>query len=230
MTSKFSVIIPTRNRPEFLLEAVQSVLQQSHRDLELLIVNDGDEISCPVEDSRLRILNNQKRGAVAARNFGVAEATGAFIAFLDDDDFWIDMDHLKKSSAALQKQSDFYFADGDMIFADGKIKAFAQHATAATLEHDNTILISAVCYSRLIHAQLGHFDEALPYYWDWDWYIRVSRGGFKFYHQKTPAVRIRVHAQNMSGGNDHLRRANLDAMIAKHRLGAIPLKNHTDFV
>jgi glycosyltransferase involved in cell wall biosynthesis len=224
---KFSVIIPTRNRPEFLKEAALSVLQQSLGDLELLIVNDGDGVDMPIPDPRIRILDNQKRGAVQARNLGVAQAKGASIAFLDDDDFWIDHDHLKKTAAT---NCDFYFADGDMIFADGKIKAFAQNATPATLEHDNTILISAVCYKRAIHDALGRFDEALPYYWDWDWYIRVARGGFTFYHQTEPAVRIRVHPQNMSGGNDHLRRANLDAMIAKHKLGVIPLKNHTDFV
>ncbi len=223
----FSVIIPTRNRPDYLKEACASVLQQSHSDLELLIVNDGDDMPTPLPDKRVRILNNHKRGAVSARNLGVAEATGSLIAFLDDDDFWTDAQHLEK---ALIAQSDFYFADGDMIFPDGKIRPFAKNATVETLEHDNTILISAVCYKRSIHKTLGQFDEALPYYWDWDWYLRVSRGGYHLYHQTHPAVRIRVHPQNMSAGNDAARRANLDLMIAKHNLGSIPLKNHTDFV
>ena len=223
----FSVIIPTKNRPDYLREACASVLQQSHHDLELLIVNDGDEMARPSADKRVRVLNNYGRGAVPARNFGVDEAKGHIIAFLDDDDFWIDQQHLQK---ALTAQTDFYFADGDMIFPDGKIKAFAKNATAETLEHDNTILISAVCYNRSIHDKLGRFDEALPYYWDWDWYLRVGRGGYGLYHQTDAAVRIRVHPQNMSGGNDSARRANLDLMIAKHKLGSIPLKNHTDFV
>ncbi len=223
----FSVIIPTKNRPDYLKEACASVLQQSHHDLELLIVNDGGEMVLPSADPRVRVLNNQSRGAVPARNFGVSAAKGSLIAFLDDDDFWIDQQHLEKALAA---QADFYFADGDMIFPDGKIKPFAKNATAETLEHDNTILISAVCYKRSIHDKLGLFDETLPYYWDWDWYLRVSRGGYGLHHQSDPAVRIRVHPQNMSGGNDAARRANLDLMITKHRLGSIPLKNHTDFV
>jgi glycosyltransferase involved in cell wall biosynthesis len=224
---KFSVIIPTRNRPEYLAQAVQSVLTQSEPNFELLVVNDGDDVSLPMRDTRLRMLNNHKRGAVPGRNLGVLEARGEFIAFLDDDDFWIDAEHIKK---AADENSDFYFADGDMIFPDGTIKAFAQNATNKSLERDNTILISAVCYKRSIHKQLGMFDETLPYYWDWDWYLRVSRGGFNLHRQINPAVRIRVHQQNMSASNDDARKANLNAMIAKHHLGEIPLKNHTDFV
>jgi len=227
---KFSVVIPTRNRPEYLKEACNSVLGQSHSDLELLIVNDGDEFSIKIDDRRIRILDNNKCGAVQARNLGVSQASGQFIAFLDDDDFWTDRAHLEKAGSALGAKADFYFADGEMIFPDRTIKPFAHNATAESLEHDNTILISAVCYKRSVHEKLGRFDEALPYYWDWDWYLRVSRGGFQFLHQTDLAVRIRVHPQNMSGGNNDARRANLDLMIAKHKLGEIPLKNHTDFV
>ena len=77
----FSVIIPTRNRPAFLAEAVASVLAQSHTEFELLIVNDGDADIRSFADQRVHVFNNQKRGAVPARNFGVTEAKGDYIAF-----------------------------------------------------------------------------------------------------------------------------------------------------
>ncbi len=230
MTPEFSVIIPTRNRPDYLKQSVASVLHQKNASLELIIVNDGDRLTDGFDDDRVRILDNHSRGAVQARNFGVDNAHGKYIAFLDDDDFWIDRHHLEKSAAAFSGKADFYFANGNMLFPNGEIKPFLQNATAQSLEHDNTILISAVCYRLSIHQKLGRFDEQLPYYWDWDWYVRVSRGGFQFYHQNLPAVCIRVHPNNMSGGNVDARRANLDAMIAKHKLGASPVKNHTDFV
>jgi glycosyltransferase involved in cell wall biosynthesis len=227
---QFSVIIPTRNREAYLAEAVQSVLAQSAVSLELLVVNDGDALKTAFDDPRVRVLDNGKRTAVPARNLGVDHTIGAFIAFLDDDDFWIDAQHLAKSLLAFQAGADFYFANGEMRFANGPRKVFNRNATARSLEHDNTILISAVCYRRSLHKTLGAFDETLPYYWDWDWYLRVARAGFRLHHQSQAAVAIRVHDNNMSGQNEAARRSNLDALIHKHSLGPILLKSHVDFV
>lgn len=230
MSPQFSVIIPTRNREHYLQEAVASVLTQQDVDLELLVVNDGEPLSISFSDKRVRILENEKRTAVPARNLGVANAIGEFVAFLDDDDFFIDARHLAKAMTEFRQYTDFYFANGEMRFADGSVKLFDQNATAQSLERDNTILISAVCYRRSIHDKLGVFDESLPYYWDWDWYLRVARGGFNLHHQNDVAVAIRVHQNNMSTRNEEARRANLNALERRHCLAPIPLKNHTDFV
>ncbi|HEY4995418.1 MAG TPA: glycosyltransferase [Aestuariivirga sp.] len=230
MSPQFSVIIPTRNREHYLQEAVASVLTQQDVDLELLVVNDGEPLSISFSDKRVRILENEKRTAVPARNLGVANAIGEFVAFLDDDDFFIDARHLAKAMTEFRQYTDFYFANGEMRFADGSVKLFDQNATAQSLERDNTILISAVCYRRSIHDKLGVFDESLPYYWDWDWYLRVARGGFNLHHQNDVAVVIRVHQNNMSTRNEEARRANLNALERRHCLAPIPLKNHTDFV
>ena len=230
MKPQFSVIIPTRNREQFLSEAVASVLSQADVSLELLIVNDGNALATTFKDKRIRILDNGMRTAVPARNLGVVEAAGEFIAFLDDDDFFIDTRHLAKAANAFHQHTDFYFANGEMRFPDGKVKLFDRSADALSLEQDNTILISAVSYRKAIHNKLGSFDEALPYYWDWDWYLRVARAGFKLHHESQPAVAIRVHQNNMSSANEAARRANLDALQVKHNLKQIPLKNHVDFV
>jgi glycosyltransferase involved in cell wall biosynthesis len=228
----FSVIIPTHNRPAYLAEAVASVLAQSIADFELLVINDGDALATLPNDPRIRILDNHQRGAVAARNDGVAQARGHFIAFLDDDDRWIAEDHLALALAELQNGAAFTFADGVMTFPGESIpRHFNLDANATSLEQDNTILISAVCYARQLHEVLGNFDEALPYYWDWDWYLRVARAGHKIFHIEKPMVDIRIHPQNMSGSsNERARRAGLDAFSAKHHLGLLSLKNHTDFI
>ena len=230
MKPQFSVVIPTRNREHYLAEAVASVLAQVEVSLELLVVNDGDALTLSFADPRVRVLDNGKRTAVPARNLGVEQAQGEFIAFLDDDDFWTDTHHLAKALGAFNQHADFYFANGEMRFPEGSVKLFDRDATPQSLEHDNTILISAVCYRRVLHEKLGRFDESIPYYWDWDWYLRVARAGFRLQHQNQPAVSIRVHEGNMSSANDAARRANLDALQAKHKLAPIPLKNHTDFV
>lgn len=231
LSPKFSVVIPTKDRPEFLSESVASVLRQHNADLELLVINDGEPLRTTFSDARVSVLDNQKRGAVPARNLGVANAKGEIIAFLDDDDVWTDEAHLAKSAEALGAQPGFYFANGVMTFPDGTTRDFFQTATASSLEKDNTILISAVCYAKALHEALGPFDESIPYYWDWDWYLRVARSGAPLHHQQAPAVAIRVHANNMSGtANAAPRQENLDHLCAKHGLQKILLKSHIDFV
>jgi glycosyltransferase involved in cell wall biosynthesis len=223
-----SVIIPTRDRPKFLATAVESVLAQTHADFELLIVNDGSKPLQKFASSRIGILENDQRGAVLARNLGVKSARGELIAFLDDDDVWTACDHLifaEKSGA------DFFFADGVMKFPTGESRSFAHDADAKSLECNNTILISAVCYKKSLHATLGNFDEQLPYYWDWDWYLRVARAGARLQRRALPVVDILVHDQNMSGAsNTRARQANLNSFCAKHGLANVVLKGHVDFV
>ncbi len=223
-----SIIIPTRNRPEFLLTAVESVLQQSCEDFELLIVNDGTVPLAQFTDRRIRILENDQAGAVSARNLGVVAAQGPCIAFLDDDDVWCAGDHL---ACALASGADFFFADGAMKFPSGESKIFALDADAKSLEHNNTILISAVVYKKSLHDVIGPFDEQLPYYWDWDWYLRVARSGAGLFRREVPVVDIRVHAQNMSGATNEIeRQQNLELLCAKHSLKNVVLKGHVDFV
>ncbi len=225
--TEVSVIIPTRDRPQFLRQAVASVVAQRGVQFELIIVNDGSENVPPFPDPRVRIIDNGQRGAVAARNLGVASATGKFIAFLDDDDWWTDDRHL---SWSLASGADFTFSDGEMIFMDGSPPLeFARDASAATLALDNTILISSVCYRASLHDRLGIFDESLPYYWDWDWCLRVAQSGADFRHLAINTAAIRVHDQNMSGAElVRERQGNLDAFASKHGLGQLRLKNHLD--
>ena len=228
----FSVIIPTRGRHHFLKQAIASVLSQSHAAKEIIVVDDGVGAAEAVGQmaSTIIVLDNAQRGPVPARNLGVTKATGDVIAFLDDDDWWTDTDYLAEAAAIFDAGAAFCFADGHMAFEDGRpTLPFAFDADAQNLERDNTILISAVAYRRSLHAGLGLFDESLPYYWDWDWYIRVARAGHSLTHIPQPVVAIRVHAQNMSGESlGRQRRENLDNFAAKHQLAPIPLKNHLD--
>jgi glycosyltransferase involved in cell wall biosynthesis len=225
----FSVIIPTRDRPHYLRSAISSVLRQSQAPEEIIIVNDGDPIATAFGDRRVRVLNNGRRGPVAGRQLGVESAKGEAIAFLDDDDEWHDPSHLALASEALQQGASFTFSDGTLVFDQAGIPdvPFQYAADAASLESDNTILISAVCYRRDLHETLGSFDMALPYYWDWDWYLRVARGGHDLHHVAVPTVTIRVHTGNMSGDTSaDARQTNLEALARKHAIPLPRLKNH----
>lgn len=230
--SSISVVIPTRGRHHFLKQASASVLAQTHAPKEIIVVDDGEGAAEAVGRMHptIIVLDNKERGPVPARNMGVAHATGDCICFLDDDDWFTDNTYLEKAALAFDRGGAFCYADGIMAFENGRPSLpFAFHADAETLARDNTILISGVVYRRKLHDELGPFDESLPFYWDWDWYLRIARAGHELTHIERPVVAIRVHAQNMSGESlERQRRANLDAFSTKHGLPPIPLKNHLD--
>ena len=105
-----SVIMPCYNSAAFIAQGVCSVLEQSHRDLELIVVNDGSTDASPdilrgISDPRLKVITQPNKGVLAARNRGLAEARGDYIAFLDADDEWRE-DFLEKMLAALVARPD----------------------------------------------------------------------------------------------------------------------------
>ena len=94
---KISVIIPVYKVEQYLAQCVDSVLNQTYRDLEVILVDDGSPDRCPqmcddyaAKDPRVRVIHQKNGGSSAARNAGVAVATGEYGLFLDSDDFWND--------------------------------------------------------------------------------------------------------------------------------------------
>jgi glycosyltransferase involved in cell wall biosynthesis len=92
---KFSVIIPIYKVEFYLHECVDSVLKQSYRNLEIILVDDGSPDKCPAicdeyakKDDRVKVIHKKNGGLSDARNYGIVEATGDYIIFLDSDDFW----------------------------------------------------------------------------------------------------------------------------------------------
>lgn len=229
----FSVVIPTCNRVGLLGRAMASVQRQSVRAIELVVVDDGDGSGadaaravgfCPV-----RIVVTGGAGQVRARNMGVAAARGRRIAFLDDDDWWDDEGYLAAIDRALAVPG-LAYASGRIVREDSdpvETLPFAASADRASIRRDNTLLVSGIAYERALHERVGGFDETLPYYWDWDWYLRLFDAGVPFTASATHGVCISARGGTVSSAvNEGLRRDDLDRLVAKHGLGAIPLRNH----
>lgn len=130
----FSIVIPTRNRPELFLIALQSILEQSFTDIEIIVVNDGtsDEFIPGYHHLNLAQYNNvtfvsliqrpKGHGQSYSMNHGASIATGRYLCFLDDDDNWTDSDHLSRAHELILKSdsdNDLYFAHQKAFYSDG---------------------------------------------------------------------------------------------------------------
>lgn len=180
-----SVIIPTRNRPDFLRAALASVFAQTAPAMEVLVVEDGRGaaevlrgLSPPVP---CHLLPGRKAGPGAARNVGLTAARGELVAFLDDDDLW----HPEK----LAWQGEWMARRPDLAAlgtAARQGRAAVSPATVrrpgrvreisrAALVRANRLSTSSVVARRACLEACGGFDESLLLAQDWDLWLRLSR-------------------------------------------------------
>jgi glycosyltransferase involved in cell wall biosynthesis len=185
-----SVIIPVYNGEETIRETIESVLDQTCSDFELLIINDGssdqtlDVVShliAATHDSRIQLFSYPNSGVNASRNRGIQHSIGEFIAFLDADDLWT-TDKLETQLMALQTHPDaavayswvdYIDADGNFLrrgsYCDFSGNVYAQLLLSDFLENGSNPLIRR---SHLM--QVGLFDESLSYGEDWELWIRLA--------------------------------------------------------
>lgn len=205
----FSVIVPTYNRPEMLKKAIQSILDQTFQDFEIIVVNDaGNDVTEIIqsfdEGSRLICLaHEQNRGVASARNTGLLNTRGKFIAYLDDDDFYYP-DHLKYLAEVLntEKYKVAYTNSHEVfqtwitdryVITDKKI-AFNSDFDKRELLVGNYIPTLSIAHDRAIVEETGFFDKSLEVHEDWDMWIRFSLK-YEFYHinQVTAAYTTRMN-------------------------------------
>ena len=134
---KISCIIPTYNRKEFLVEAVNSVLSQTRKPDEIIIVNNGDErvFLSDKLSKHVKVYDIVRNaGASQTRNFGAGVATGDYLAFLDDDDLW-GSDYLKNVTGVIRGKSNLVVSRLDCVVADGVINPFKNPSKTVTIDN-----------------------------------------------------------------------------------------------
>ncbi|MBN1308421.1 MAG: glycosyltransferase family 2 protein [Chitinispirillaceae bacterium] len=184
-----SVVVPTYNRAEVLPRAVGSVLSQTYRNIECIIVNDGstdatEEAVALIVDSRVRSIRfPENRGGGAARNAGIAEARGEFVAFCDDDDVWLPSKLTVQIDCMTNQDVDIsYTAVRKMYWGKGlrrdRFQATPGSGVLKAIMADNFIgSTSSVVVRKSIIDLVGGFDPYLPALQDWDLYMRLIAAG-----------------------------------------------------
>ncbi|MBO0349486.1 glycosyltransferase [Phormidium pseudopriestleyi FRX01] len=181
-----SVIIPAYNAENTIKDTINSVLQQTFSDLELIVINDGStdttlEIISHSPDPRIQVFSYPNSGASTSRNRGFAQASGEYIAFLDADDLWTP-DKLEAQLTALKThpQADIAYSWSDCIDESSRFLRRGGHITINgdglpkllmmdILENGSNPLIR-----RQALIEVGGFDESLPAGQDWDFYLRLA--------------------------------------------------------
>lgn len=201
-----SVIIRTCGRPDVLKQAIDSVCRQKYKNIEIIVVEDGKNISEQVIDKDYSDCNikycstGKKKGRSRVGNIGLEMATGQYYNFLDDDDILYDnhIETLLKVLREKQCKAAYSIAEEKQIkvysFAPYKYKIkrkkirFAQPFNRVLLYHANYIPIQSIMFDKSLYEKLGGFDEKLDALEDWDLWVRYSTSeDFAFVEQITSA-------------------------------------------
>ena len=215
-----SVIIPTYNRAWILREAIDSVLSQTYRNVELIIVDDGstDQTTALLERYRddALVLHQANLGVSAARNAGVAAASGSLIAFLDSDDLWLP-GKARRQVAFFQSNPQALVCQTEEVWIRNgrRVNPRWRHRKPSGMIFQQSLELclvspSAVMMRRELLERAGGFDESLPACEDYDLWLRigaaypvyliadpltVKRGGHPDQLSKLPALdRYRITA------------------------------------
>lgn len=190
MPSKISVIIITYNRADLLPKAIASVLAQSFRDFELLIIDDGsvDETETFVRglaarDARVKYFKNGLNlGISKSRNRGALLAGGEYIAMLDSDDYWLNDEKLKSQAAFLDAHPEVGLIGTAIRCTDEKGRIFKEDIFAANdkeirarLLSKNQFAQSSVLYRKSVYVSAGGYDETLSIGEDYDLWLKMGR-------------------------------------------------------
>ncbi|WP_103707894.1 glycosyltransferase family 2 protein [Paraburkholderia eburnea] len=184
---KVSVYIPTKNRMHLLERALNSVFNQTYKNIEVIVADDGSTDGSREYLSKLEVDGKVKvvtmptsMGACVARNFAIAASTGEFITGLDDDDYFIperisDCVDAWRRSTNNGEQIAGIFNPIRMMFASREKVAFTSpRVTAEDLQKENCVG-SQIFAPRSHFLGAGLFDPAMPCWQDWDMWLRIAR-------------------------------------------------------
>mgnify|MGYP001603464510 FL=1 len=211
MKVETSIIIPLYNAEKYIAETIQSVLNQTYQNWELIIIDDGyidfssKIVTNFLNDNRISFNYQKNSGVSSARNNGFTKAYGKYITFLDADDVWL-KDNLEEKISYLKNNAvDVVYSRYDTI--NEKSESTSKILNKAIFPNLKDVLLlkgnystapsGLVIKSEVLH-KIGGFDANLSNNADQDLWIRILANNYKIVLIKKPLWKYRVHANNMS--------------------------------
>lgn len=213
MNKKISIIIPTFNRYDMLQDAVKSILKQTYRNFEIIIIDDNSNDNTPMIKEKyielVYIRNNKNRGAGYNRKLGLQKAKGDFIIFMDDDDYYTDKFFFEKAIEIFEKHQDviFVIANSKILYVDTQI--FENNYLNVKGKFDSIEYLSGflikykkplstfTCIFRKEILEKSNF-ASMKMVNDVVIYLRSLTSGQSIYGMKDLIGVYRVHSQNIS--------------------------------
>lgn len=234
-----TAIIPTFNRPNLAVTAVQSVLDQTYENIELVVVDDGSDVPIESEIADLEMdslvdvqvhRHEKNRGANTARNIGISAANGEYIAFLDDDDYWCP-EKIERQVTALQEAEE----DTAIAFTGQRCVDSSGITTTVTRPTNSSSFLkgliagasfgtfSTVMVRNSVFDRVGMLDERFPCWQDREWYYRLAEH-FEFVAiRELLIVRRFTDSPQISDDFPTKRDIAYPLMVQKHRSRAVSL-------
>jgi glycosyltransferase involved in cell wall biosynthesis len=220
-----SVIIPVYNGEKTILETIESVLNQTFSDFELIVINDGStdstlEIIQGIQDPRLKVFSYPNSGLPVSRNRGFSHSVGEFIAFLDADDLWTS-DKLEAQLIALQTnpKAAVAYSWTDLIDESGQFLRECCHITENGDVYAKLLLTCFVASGsnplirRQAFVEVGGFDESIAASQDFDLYLRLA-ARYHYAAVPFPQVLYRISTNSMS---TNIRRLESTSLLVRER-------------
>jgi teichuronic acid biosynthesis glycosyltransferase TuaG len=210
-----SVVIPTYNHAKFLKEALDSVLAQTYTNYEIIIVNNFSEdntieVAESYKNPLIHLYNFRNNGVIAAsRNYGIKQAKGEYIAFLDSDDVW-KPNKLEEQIKYFNENSDLLLVSSNGIYFPKMFKKQVLYIhnnispTFRELLSRNYVGNSSVLMKKCVVDMIGYLDEKIELraIEDYDFWLRVLKGKDKsILVLKNLLVKYRKHGSNISNLN-----------------------------
>lgn len=207
---RISVIIPNYNYARFLDQAINSVLNQTYPDIELIVVNNGstdDSLTVLKKyENRITLIDQPNLGQSGARNSGLRAISGKYVAFLDADDYW-EPDKLEKQFALIKEDTQLIYS-GIRQFRDSALQSlgvispkFRGSCSGLFLDIPGASIVlsgeSTALFSVALLNKIGDFDSELNSSAGWDFFRRCSKHT-KFDFVDEPLTNYRLHNSNMS--------------------------------
>lgn len=203
---KVSVIIPSYNREEYISATIDSVLNQTYKDFEVIVVDDGsrDNTKKQLEkfNSRIKVIYQRNSERAVSRNIGVSNSNSEYIAFLDSDDTWL-KNKLEEQVKILDENKDIILTYGKSLRMDqsGKQIKTAKRQTEGIsgnifekLLLRNFIVSATPLLRRKQFESTNGFQTKYIPYEDWEFWLRFSLLG-KFYFLPKPLAKYRIHSE-----------------------------------
>ncbi len=205
-----SVIIPTYNRADLLMAALESIFAQTRQPSEIIVIDDGstdrtfEVVACL--GSQVRYFRQENTGVASARNLGLQKASGEIVCWLDSDDLW-EPNFLMSMVSELEKRPGldglycgFYYIDGDGNRLRSVSRVVPDEELADLLVESNFIVTPGLVVRKSCYDAVGLFDTNLTIGEDADMWWRLARR-FNITGIATHLVSIRIHDQNSLGNS-----------------------------